>query len=184
MSRLRHVYAMLLVLMERWEEAEQHAEEALAFRLVHETANGQSGHHCGMRHAENLLRVGRCDDAAPRWAHSLVRPFASDQRDSRLVAGLRFRLAAAHLGAGNAQAGRVSLAQAISRGAVFDSENAGVVGSVAKAEAALRANNWRFNDELRSALGDLAWLIDAAPMRTRFIVERDVGGVVPEAGEE
>lgn len=73
-------------------------------------------------------------------------------------------------GAASVHAGRVAMARAISRGAPVDPRDAAIPNAVTRAVVALRQTAWQVNDALRPALGDPAWLIDAAPIRTKINV--------------
>lgn len=162
-ARLRVSLANVLLRENKPAEAEATVAPAVAIRLKHMGPLHVRTQDALQTHAEALSRLGRFAEAAQRLEQANARIEARHAADSRPLACHRFRLAAAHLGAGAQSEGRRNLALTVSLGKVNDPDDPAVAPAVLACEAAIARNSWQVDAALAAALGELAWLVDAAP---------------------
>lgn len=158
-SRFQAFLASILMTQGKWDQAEPLLRETVAYRLRREGADGSRAHRFLRRHAEVLQRLGRFDEAANRWELSMVRPLSESTPNPQTIAHLRFGLAAARFGMGEASGARVALAQAISLGRTTNVDDPQIRALADAAEQALRASGWQLDESVKPALGDMAWLV-------------------------
>ncbi|QOI99720.1 MAG: serine/threonine protein kinase [Phycisphaeraceae bacterium] len=174
-SRLRFRLAEALIRQGRWEEAEPEIRAASEYRVRLESARGNRAAQYTRLHAETLHRLGRHAEAVPKWELSLVKALENGNPADRTLAVLRLRLAAARLAAGQETPGMIDLARALSRGSHTDPGHPEIAALCGAVREALRVSGWRIGDEVRAALGRLAWMADFDPL-TRVPGPRTPGG--------
>jgi tetratricopeptide (TPR) repeat protein len=169
----RYMYqcGLALVGLNRLSEAEAQFRAAIKDRWPREPAHGSSPHKYFREHARVLHRMGRFPEAAMQWELALLRPLGMAKPSQGEIAAMRLALAAARFGAGEATAGRMTLALAVSRGRTPDADDPAIREPMQRVEVALRQNGWQLTDQLRVRLGDLSWLM--GPEEIEKVIRRE-----------
>jgi len=138
-------------------DAEASLSEAAKFRIAHSGLGYWSTYVAVLWHGRALAALGRHMDAIERFEQSLV--WREQSPDEARTAQIRFELAAALLAAGRNDEASRNLVRAVSKGKTTQPGTAKVDALALRAEAALRANDFRVGAALLPRLGDdLAWL--------------------------